>query len=301
MANPIKARGEMLDVTDRVNLTVKFKDNMGNFVDPDIYPKISIVQPSGGVIFSATSVGVVRSGVGQYNFVFTIPLNGPYGVFNDVWTATISGHYVETSGAFVVSHTDLPAINSDGYVHLGDDPGFNWSQTAILNVNKIIKILKARLNSSGKSYMVDSNGVPGYVDCEMFSIEMLATFAASALSDFNQVPYFTFFTFDDTQFIDQFLEILVEHATLYALASKALIERGREFTFTDNSINFTPPTVSEIMMSQYSALAAPYFEKLKYIKNSLRPSPRGLGVFGMTSGMNPAFARLRHLRARRII
>lgn len=297
----IKARGEMLDVTDQVSLTVKFKDNMGNFVDPDSYPQISIVQPSGAVIFSPTSAGVARSGIGQYSFLFTIPLNGPYGVYNDNWVAFINGNRVEVTGAFVVSHTDLPAINSDGYVHLGDDPGFDYSQTALLNINKIIKILKARLNSTGKSFMVDSHGNPGYVDCEIFSVDTLATFVASSLSDFNQVPYFTNFTFDDTQFIDQFLEVLVEGATLYALASKALIERGKEFVFTDNSINFTPPTVSDLMMTQYSALLTHYWDKIKYIKNSLRPGPLGLGVFGMTSGLNPAFKRLRHLRARRII
>jgi hypothetical protein len=130
---------------------------------------------------------------------------------------------------------------------------------------------------------------------------MLTTFLATALWDFNQVPYFTFFQFDDDNFVEQFGEILVEGATLYSLASKSLIERGREFQITDNGINFNPPTVSELMNTQYSTLLTHYWEKLKMIKASLRPAPRGLGVFSMNSAINPAFARLRHLRARRII
>jgi hypothetical protein len=297
----IKARGELIDVTDQVNLTVQFKDSSGNAVDTDSFPQISIIQPSGLVALLPTSAGVSKIAPGKYSFIYTIPINGPYGVFNDVWTGFINGFRIETTFSFVVAHTQMPGINTDGYVHLGDDPGFNYSQCATKNINKLIKSLKNRLNSSGKAKATDSFGNVVYVDCDIFSIDMLTTFVATALWDFNQVPYFTFFTFDDDYFVEQFGEILVEGATLYSLASKALIERGREFQFTDNGLNFNPPTVSELMNTQYSTLLTHYWEKLKMIKASLRPAPRGLGVFGMTSGMNPAFKRLRHLRARQII
>ena len=297
----IKARGELIDVTDQVNLTVKFKDAMGNPIDTDSFPTISIVQPSGLVALAPTSAGVTHSSTGQYSFVFTVPINGPYGAFNDIWVGYINGYRVETTFTFVVDHTQIPSINSDGYVHLGDDPGFNYSQCATININKLIKALKARLNSSGKAKAADAYGNTIYVYCDIFSIAMLTTFLATALRDFNQVPYFTYFQFDDEGFVDQFGEILVEGATLYALASKSLIERGREFQITDNGLNFNPPTVSELMQTQYSTLLSHYWEKLKYIKNSLRPGPRGLGVFSMNSSINPAFARMRHLRARRIV
>jgi len=297
----IKARGELIDITDQVNLTVKFKDAMGNPVNTDSFPTISIIQPSGLVALAPTSAGVTHTSAGQYSFIFTVPINGPYGAFNDIWVGYVNGFRVETTFTFVVDHTQIPSINSDGYVHLGDDPGFNYSQCATMNINKLIKSLKARLNSAGKAKSVDAYGNVQYVDCDIFTIAMLTTFLATALWDFNQVPYFTFFTFDETDFVDQFGEILVEGATLYALASKALIERGREFQITDNGLSFNPPTVSELMQTQYSTLLSHYWEKLKYIKNSLRPGPRGLGVFSMNSAINPAFARLRHLRARRIV
>lgn len=297
----IKARGELIDVTDQVNLTVQFKDASGDPVDTDSFPKISIVQPSGLVSLAPTSAGVTKVDTGKYSFVYTIPINGPYGVFNDIWSGFINGFRVETTFSFVVAHTQMPAINTDGYVHLGDDPGFNYSQCATKNINKLMKSLKARLNSSGKAKSVDSFGNVIYVDCDIFSIDMLTTFLSTALWDFNQVPFFTFFTFDDDSFVEQFGEVLVEGATLHSLASKALIERGREFQFTDNGLNFNPPTVSELMSTQYSTLLTHYWEKLKFIKASLRPAPKGLGVFSMNSAINPAFARLRHLRARRLI
>lgn len=297
----LKARGEVIDVTDQVNLTVQFKDQFGNYIDTDSFPTISIVQPSGLVLLAPTSAGVTRVSTGVYSYIFTVPINGPYGAFNDIWVGFVNGYRVEATLTFVVMHTQIPAINSDGYIHLGDDPGFSYSQCATANINKLIKALRARLNSSGKAKASDAYGNTVYVDCDIFSVAMLTTFLATALSDFNQVPYFTFFTFDDDDFVNQFLEILVEGATLYALASKALIERGREFQITDNGLSFTPPSISELMQTQYSTLLSHYWEKLKYIKNSLRPAPRGLGVFSMTSGLNPAFARMRHLRARRII
>lgn len=297
----IKARGELIDVTEQVNLTVQFKDGVGAPINTDSYPKISIVEPSGLVTLAPTSVGVSQIGVGKYSYIFNVPYNGPYGTYNDIWVGYINGFRVETTFSFVVLHTDIPSINSDGYAHLGDDPGFNYSQAAIKNINKLLKSLRARLNSSGKALAKDSFGNNIYVNCEMFSYDVLTSFLATALWDFNQVPYFTFFQFDEDNFVEQFGEILVEGATLYALASKALIERGREFQITDNGLNFNPPTVSEIMQTQYSTLLTHYWEKLKYIKNSLRPAPIGLGTWSMSSGMNPAFARLRHLRARRLI
>lgn len=297
----IKARGELIDVTDQVNLTVQFKDSTGTPIDADSFPQVSIIQPSGLVALAPTSAGVAHVGTGKYSYIFTVPINGPYGVFQDVWSAYINGFRVETTFSFVVAHTQMPAINTDGYVHLGDDPGFNYSQAAIKNINKLIKSLKARLNSSGKAKSADSFGNVIYVDCDIFSVDMLVTFIATALWDFNQVPYFTFFQLDDDNFVEQFGEILVEGATLYALASKALIERGREFQITDNGLNFNPPTVSELLNTQYSTLLTNYYDKLKYIKNSLRPAPRGLGVFSMNSAINPAFSRLRHLRSRRLI
>ena len=297
----IKARGEALGVKEQVNLTVQFKDNLGAPRDTDTFPTISIVQPSGLVLLSPTSSGVTRIGTGKYSYIFTVPYNGPYGVFNDIWVGYIDGFRVEATFNFVVTYTDLPAINSDGYVHLGDDPGFDYSQAAIININKLLKALRARLNGRGKSKKKDAYGNDIYVTCDIYSVDMLVTFLASALWEFNEIPHFTSFTFDDNAFIDQFGNILVEFAALWAMASQALIERGREYQITDNGISFQPPTVSELLNTQYSTGLTHWWEKIKFIKNSLKPHPKGLGVFGMTSARNPAVARLRHLRARQII
>jgi hypothetical protein len=298
----LKSRGELLEPTDVVNLTVQFYNNMGFPQNTDSFPQISIIQPSGLVAFPFTSAGVSQVDVGKYLYQFNVPINGPMGVWNDIWQGSIGGIVITETLSFVVEHTDLPGINTDGYVHLGDDPGFNYSQIAILNINKLLKTLKARLNSSGKAKSKDAFGNVIYVDCDIFSVDMLVTFLANALTDFNQIPFFTFFTFEDTSIIDQFHDIIVEGATLMALASQALIERGREFTINDNGVSFTPPLVSELLQTQYNTLLTNYYDKLKYIKNSMRPNPLGLGGLSILSNnRNPQINRLRHLRARQLI
>jgi hypothetical protein len=299
----LTTRSQLIDVNMTVQLVATFTNRAGVPTNTDALPSISIVSPSGLVVLTQTTAGVMQLDVGKYQFDFTIPYNGPYGVWNDVWTGTIGGALVQNSFEFIVVNTDVPrVINSDGYIALGDDPGFNYSQVAIRNINKLLKVLKARLNSSGLSKSTDSFGNVIYVNCDIFSVDMLVTFLANALSDFNQIPFFTFFTFNDTLIIEQFLDILVEGATLMALASQALIERGREYSITDSSINFTPPLVSEMLLTEYNTLLTQYYEKLKYIKNSMRPSAHGLGTATvLNSGRNPAISRLRFLRQRQII
>src|ERR1700723_429885 len=131
----IKVRGELIDVKNQVNLTIQYKDTMGHPINTDSIPQISIVQPTGLLLLAPTSMGVAKMGIGLYSYIFTVPINGPYGVFNDIWTGYINGYRVEQSLSFVVAHTNMPAINSDGHVHLGDDPGFDYSECAIKNIN----------------------------------------------------------------------------------------------------------------------------------------------------------------------
>jgi hypothetical protein len=301
---PVVARGQLIEPTANVGLTILFKDGNGNPINTDTFPTITLVQPSGLVGIGPTSSGVFQpGGTGQYEYIYQVPIDGPMGVWNDVWAGYINGFRVERTFSFVVAHTDLPGINSNGYLALGDDVGFNYSQTAIYNINKVIKMMKARLNSSGKAKSTDAYGNVDYVDCDIFSVDMLATFAAMSLSEFNNVPYFTNFNWDDSWFFGTpgFIQAIADGAVMFALASQALIERGREFQLTDNGINFNPPSVSELLNTQYNTLLAHHWEQVKFIKASMRPAPVGLGLWGMTNATNPAARRLRWLRERRII
>ncbi len=296
----LRSRGETVGFNETVQLRAQFNGSDGMPADLDAFPTITIVQPSGNVVVGPTSTGVYRLSVGTYGYDYTVGPFDTIGVWNDIWEGTLAGFSVSGSFNFVVQNTQLPAVNTDGYIHLGDDVPFNYTQCALNNINKMLKMLKARLNSSGKAKSSDQFGNVVFVDCDIYSIDTLTTMLAQSLTLFNEIPHFTSFTFDDTQFVDQFADVIVQGATVLALAAKALIERGREFQITDNGISFVPPTVSELLNTQHAAELANHWEKVKLIKANMKPSPKGLGTLTISTARHPAIARLRHLRARQI-
>lgn len=294
-----RPRSQIIMPTDTVRLDVVFRDGYGNPVDLDSFPSLTIVQPSGGVILGPTSAGVFRTDVGSYGFDLAIGLQGPVGVWRDIWQGALSGSPVYQELMFIVFTSQTPAINSDGYVHLGDDPGFNYSQNAIKNINNLLKLLRARLKSAGKHKTTDEFGNVIFADCDIYTTDQLVTFLAMSLCEFNETPHFTFFTFEDTPIIENFCGILVQGAALMALSSQALIERGREFQITDNGIGFTPPTISEMLSTQWTTELTNWYDRLKLIKFNLKPSPIGLGGLRIL-GVSPQIRRLRLLRARQV-
>lgn len=296
----IKTRGQIAFAGDILQLITEFRDPAtGVHTDTDVFPEISIQQPSGNVLFTWTNVGVYRVDTGVYGYDFDIDPNPVIGVWTDQWRGQESGNILYNSHNFVIHHTQMPMLNTDGYFHLGDEPGFNFSQIAIKNINKLVWILKARLNSAGKSLIKDENGNEQLVDCDIYTIPQLVTFIIAGMWAFNMIPHFTEYSFDDTEFLRIFGEIIVRHALVYALASKALIERGREFQISDNGVTFQPPGVSDVLGTQYSTEYQHWESDVRLIKQNMKPAPFGLGGLRPLA-VAPQYMRLRHLRARRI-
>lgn len=297
----LRTRTEQVGYGETIQLRVQFRNAFtGEPADLDSFPTLTIVQPSGNVFLGPTSQGVFRVSTGLYGYDLPIMLNATPGVWNDLWSGSLDGYNISGDLLFVVTNTNLPAVNTDGYVALGDDPGFCYSQTAIRNINVLIKTLRARLDSRGKATVKDEFGNDILIDCDIYSVEQLTSFLANSISLFNEIPHFTFYTFEDTEFIKIFHDVIVQGATLMALASKSLLERGREFQFSDNGISFTPPTVSELMNTQWGTELNNHWEKVKLIKANMKPQGIGLGTLTISTSRNPAVRRLRHLRARQI-
>lgn len=293
-------RSQIIQPSDTVLLRARFTGPDGLDTDLDVFPSITIIQPSGGVAIGPTSTGVMRIGVGEYQFSYSVGLYPPIGVWRDIWRGTIGGYEVVGEFTFQVNTTQLPAINTDGMQHLGDDPGFNFSQTAICNINNLLKSLRARLKARGKARRTDEYGNAIYKDCDIFTVDELVSFLCESLQMFNEIPHFTMFTWEDTPIIEQFGDILVQGGLYLALGAQALIERGREFNIQDNGIGFTPPTISELLNTQYQKEMDAWYDKAKLIKVNMRASPLGLGVLSFTSGASPQVKRLRTFRERQI-
>lgn len=287
-----RSRGEIVNQTETVQLRASFYNLNGELADLDLFPTITIIEPNGNIVLGPTSAGIAKISTGVYNFDFSVGINGSLGVWVDFWRGSIGSTVFTKELNFAVYNSQMPMINGDGYEALGDQIGFHYSQTEIRNINKIMQVVRARLNSSGFSFGYDSNGNPMYKACDIFSVEELVNFICQSLSLFNETPHFTGFTFSDSEIIGIYLDVLAQGAVIIALASKALIERGREIVVSDNGLNATMPSMGDLLNTQYTTELNNHFEKLKLIKQNMKPSPMSCGVLTLGTG-----ARLPILRA----
>lgn len=298
--SPIVPRSMVVQPGSIVRLGFLFRGQIGEVQDTDVFPSVSIINTHGHVVIGPTSQGVSRAGTGEYYFDYALGNYPDIGVWRDVWEGLIEGIPVRGEGTFQVNTTQLPAQNTDGYQHIGDTPGYCYSQNAICNINKLLKALKARLKSAGIRSSCDEFGNVIYETCDIFSTDELVTFLGTSIAAFNAIPTLTFYDFDSNDIVNLFFEPIVQHAMYQALAGQALIERGAEFQVSDAGLAFQPPTLSELLSTMYQKEMDNWYDKIKLIKMNLRPSP--IAVLSASSmGASSQIRRLRFLRARRIL
>jgi len=289
-----------------VVLSIQYYGLDGLPTNADATPEITIKDLQGTTVIGPTSIGVSRSDTGLYQYTYGVPKLADKGNWSDTWTTTVSGISVQNVFQFlIVDETSATA----GTIRLGDDVAFDFSEPEILGINTLLKFLKARLRNNGKKPVRDQFGAIVYdaygdivtEECNVFSDDILVCFLCQALSEFNMVPFFTTFTFADEIIYKLFAAAIVEGAYVFAIASQTLVEKGRDFTISDGGLSYQPPALGDFLASHYGTWLTAYRERLKFIKNSIRPGPRSFGTYSNMSSGAPAFTRLRHVRQRRII
>lgn len=291
----------------KIRLQIQYKDIGGKFVDPPNSPTITILDPTNLVILNADSnSGVVRLDVGLFAFDYTVPTTGTLGVWHDMWSVIVNSRTFNTTLDFTVVELTTP-VNAEPGPEI--DPLLSIETAK--NVLLLMKLLRARLGSDGVRrkrdqfgrYLLDANGNFITEPCNVFTTEELYTFLKASLAEFNSIPHFTQFTFDDCSFVNTFQHELTEGAFILALAKQGLMEKGREFVFTDDGLSYQPPMISDYIKGYLSDFLTSYRERIKFIKCSMKPFPRSFGtVYSLAGGgTSPSFLRLRHLRARQII
>lgn len=281
-----------------VTLEIDLRDATGQVADADSQPEVEIIDSQGNVARSISSSYVSRVDTGRYRTTYTVPNTSQTGVWVDHWRATLNGFTTEARLNFIVLARDADiGIAGD---KIGDACRLTLSDEEIQGVNCLLVQLKARLKNNLEVETLDAYGNKTYTDCFIFTNDELVYFLRCSLSEFNQTPHFTDFTFDMELIYKRFAHIIVEGAFILATAAQMLIEAGREFTITDNGVSFTPSNLSNVLNNELSTFVQRHTEMLKYIKTSIKPHPIGYGS-SYTLGTNPAFNRLRHLRQRRII
>ena len=291
---------------ETVELSIQYYGPDGLASDADSTPEIRISDPDGNISVATTSSGVEREDVGLYVYSLDVPESADKGLWTDVWFSEVDGASLQNEFKFLI--TDESSAVS-GSVTLGDDVDFDFSDEELEGVNILLKYLKCRLRSEGQkptrdefgAFITDGYGELVMEDCPVFTDEILVCFLCQSLSEFNMVPFFTAYGFSETVIKTLFSSAIVEGALVVALASQALVEKGRDFQITDGGISYQPPQLGDFLQQHYQNWMTAYRERLKFIKGSIRPGPRGFGTYTNLASGAPAFIRLRHLRARRII
>jgi hypothetical protein len=293
-------RGETLE------LSIQYYGPDGLEADAGSIPQIELTDPDGAIVVASTSTGVVREAVGLYTYSYAVGASIEKGLWTDTWTGVVDGVTLSNEFKFLV--TDEASAVA-GAARLGDEVDFDFTQAELTGLNILLKLLKARLQSDGQkpsrdqygAFILDGYGEMVMEDCNVFTDEILACFLSSSLSEFNMVPFFTSFSFGEQIIYKTFSHAIVEGALILALSSQALVEKGRDFTISDGGISYQPPALGDFLATHYQNFMTSYRERLKFIKNSIRPGPTGYGTYSNMSSGVPAAQRLKHLRSRRII
>jgi hypothetical protein len=289
-----------------IRLLIQYQDQSGNFVDPSTFPTITIINPQNVTILIANETsGIGRIDTGLFFYDYTVSSTAIFGIWHDVWSVNVNGVPLNTTLDFIVNEPTSPIV-----AQAGQELDPKLSATATKNVLDLMKLLRARLGSDGtrrkrdkfEKYILDANGNFILEPCNVFSTEELYIFLKASLAEFNSIPHFTSFTFDDVQFVNTFNHELTEGAFILALAKQGLMEKGREFQMTDDGLSYQPPLIADYIKGYLSDFMTSYRERVKFIKCQMKPDPVGFSSYpGFGGGANPALRRLRFLRQRQII
>lgn len=288
-----------------VVLSIQYYGIDGLPSNSDSTPEVTIKDLQGTNVIGPTSLGVSRVDTGLYQYTYSVPKLADKGNWSDTWSTSVSGINVQNVFQFLIVDE---ASSTAGTIRLGDDVAFDFNEAELQGINTLLKFLKARLRSDGKKPLRDQFGAIVYdaygdivtEECNVFSDDLLVCFLCQALSEFNMVPFFTGFLFSDEVIYKLFAAAIVEGAYVFAVASQALVEKGRDFTISDGGLSYQPPMLGDFLQSHYGTWLTSYRERLKFIKNSIRPGPRSFGTYSNLSSGSPAFSRLRHLKSRQV-
>jgi hypothetical protein len=284
-------------VGEIIQLEAQFKDSAGNVKDTEGFPSVEIMDAATLVSLPLTTSGVVRTAIGRYRIIYTVPDGYTQGMWNDRWVGLMDGYTIDNIFDFTVNSSGTveetgSTVPETVYTLDDDEIPEPFSQDEIKGILRLRKYLKARLRSTAFK--------PDGTSCPVFDNDQLDLFICSALSEFNATPTFTSFGFDDMWIQTVAVDTITQGAMLIAWAGQAVIEAGFEWTVNDNGVTYNPPPVSTTITGLYNTQLSDYRAKLNKIKASIRPGPLGMGA-GSLLVINPVFRRLRHLRERRIL
>ena len=141
-----------------------------------------------------------------------------------------------------------------------------YSQVEITNINKALKLLKDKLKNRYPKPRYSIMGNVCYIEPPSeYTVDQLIAFLFISLGSFNMTTPFTSSSFEDSITTDLLIEALTTGAALYLLATRFLIENGRE-EFRDGA---TLPSTADLLNTPYAEAISKHLEKMKTVKHDI--------------------------------
>jgi hypothetical protein len=175
-------------------LEVDVRDATGQRADADTLPSVEIIDSQGNIQRAMSSTVVMRIDEGRYRTTFQTGSTGPSGIWIDHWRATVNGFTTSSRLNFIV--LDAGADIGIAGDQIGDDARISYTDEEIRGINILLSCLKARLKNNLEVEGIDGYGNTTFTDCFVFTDDELVWFLRCSLSEFNQTPHFTDFTFN---------------------------------------------------------------------------------------------------------
>lgn len=133
--------------------------------------------------------------------------------------------------------------------------------------------------------------------CQLFEDAQLFAYLDMALEDINSHPMKTYYDMNSCP--RDWFYLIVLGAYIFSLNTQSITEKARNFVVSDQGISYTPPDVPGHLVSIAQQMETKYQLMKEKIKANEKPSLLGIGST-RTLIPSPAYAKLRHLRERRV-
>lgn len=136
-----------------------------------------------------------------------------------------------------------------------------------MKIDYYIKLVRARLADDNVVKSKDSSGNDVFFKSEIYTDEQIVSYLEGSLQRLN-VLLPKGLSFEATPLeIFELTDLVVQGAVITALASKALLEKGREFSFLNGGIKYAPPNTSDILMRQWEVEMVDYRSKVEAVRS----------------------------------
>ncbi len=136
-----------------------------------------------------------------------------------------------------------------------------------MKVNYYVKLVRARLADDGDVKAKDNYGNEISVKSQIYTDKQVLSYLEGSLQRLNVLlPKGLSFEATPVE-VFELADLVVQGAVITALASRALLEKGRELAILDKGVEYCPPNISDTMMRQWEVEMVDYRSKIETVKS----------------------------------